>query len=148
MIEMCVNPASATGQGAQSMLTRYALKRFGKQAIKDNAKKYIAAKATSRVVGDLAGSAVMAATTGSVQVAANTAERMNGDVIAGTDDVTGETVFGGHTEGEDFGTAFAKAYGSKVIENYSEMFGAYFAPVLSPAAKWAGCQLIKGVCNI
>ena len=148
MIEMCVNPASATGQGAQSMLTRYALKRFGKQAIKDNAKKYIAAKATSRVVGDLAGSAVMAATTGSVQVAANTAERMNGDVIAGTDDVTGETVFGGHTEGEDFGTAFAKAYGSKVIENYSEMFGAYFAPVLAPAAKWAGGQLSKGMGKI
>ena len=148
MIEMCVNPASATGQGAQSMLTRYALKRFGKQAIKDNAKKYIAANATSRVVGDLAGSAVMAATTGSVQVAANTAERMNGDVIAGTDDVTGETVFGGHTEGEDFGTAFAKAYGSKVIENYSEMFGEYFAPVLAPAAKWAGGQLSKGMGKI
>ena len=92
MIEMCINPASAAGTGSTSMLTRYALKRFGKQAIKNNAKKYVAAKVGTRVVGDLAGSATMAATTGSVRVAAGTVERMNGDVYAGTDDTTVETV--------------------------------------------------------
>ena len=145
MIEMCVNPASAAGTGATSMLTRYALKRFGKQAIKNNAKKYVAAKVGARVVGDLAGSATMAATTGSVRVAAGTVERMNGDVYAGTDDATGETVYGGHSDGDSFGAALGKSFASTTIENYSEMVGEYFAPVLSPTTKWAGRQLSKGM---
>ena len=148
MLEMCVNPASGAGQSAQGMLTRYALKRFGKQAVKNNVKKYVAAKVGARVAGDVAGAATMAATTGIGHVTAGTAERMSGDIIQDIDETTGETVYGGHTEGEDALTAFGKAFASTTIENYSEMVGEYFAPVLAPAAKWAGGQLSKGMGKI
>ena len=147
MLEMCVNPASGAGQSAQGMLTRYALKRFGNQAVKNNVKKYVA-KVGARVSGDFAGAATMAATTGIGHVTAGTAERMSGDIITDIDETTGETVYGGHTEGEDALTAFGKAFASTTIENYSEMVGEYFAPVLAPAAKWAGGQLSKGMGNI
>ena len=136
MIEMCINPASAAGKGATSMLTRYALKRFGKQVVKNNAKKYAAAKVGARVVGDLAGSATMAGTTGSIRVAAGTVERMNGDVQADTDEETGETIYGGHTEGDSFGKALGKSFASTTIENYSEMVGEYFSPITSAAGKY------------
>lgn len=135
MIEMCLNPAAGTGQAAENMLVRYALKRFGKQAVKQNAKKYVAAKVATRVVGDVAGSAAMAATTGAIGVGADTMDRMNGQVQTDTD-ADGQTVFAGHDEGEDFGTAFGKAFAARTIENYSEMVGEYFAPVLGVGSQY------------
>ena len=39
MIEMAINPASGAGKGAASMLTRYALKRFGKKGLVKASKK-------------------------------------------------------------------------------------------------------------
>ena len=66
-------------------MTRYALKRFGKQAVKNNVKKYVAAKVGARVAGDEAGAATMAATTGVIRTAADATERMNGQVMYGTD---------------------------------------------------------------
>ena len=119
MLEMTINPASTAGNTAQSMLARYAMKRLGNKA---------AAKAigvAGRAVGDLAGAATMAATTGTGRVTADAFDRMN----------NGE---------EDWGTAIAKAYGGTVIENYSEMVGEYFAPVLGVA----GNGLSKGMDKI
>ena len=135
MIEMFLNPAAGTGQAAENMLARYALKRFGKQAVKQNAKKYVAAKVATRVVGDVVGSAAMAATTGAIGVGADTMDRMNGQVQTNTD-ADGQTVFAGHDEGEDFGTAFGKAFAARTIENYSEMVGEYFAPVLGVGGQY------------
>lgn len=140
MIEMCLNPASGTGHAAQNVMARYAIKRFGKKVVKDNAKKYLATKVATRVAGDIAGSSVMAATTGSVGVTADAINRMNGDVQYETND-EGLSVFAGHTEGDDFGEAFGKAFASRTIENYSEMMGEYFAPVLG----WAGKGVRKGL---
>lgn len=140
MIEMCLNPASGTGHAAQNAMARYAIKRFGKKVVKDNAKKYLGTKVATRVAGDIAGSSVMAATTGSVGVTADAINRMNGDVQYETND-EGLSVFAGHTEGDDFGEAFGKAFGSRTIENYSEMMGEYFAPVLG----WAGKGVRKGL---
>lgn len=136
MLEMCINPASGAGQGAQSMLTRYALKRFGKEAIKRNTKKYVASKVASRVAGDLAGSTLMSASTGLAHVGGGAVERMNGDVQADTDETTGESTYGGHTEGDSFGTALAKSFADTSIENYSEMVGEYFSPLTSLAGKY------------
>ena len=135
-LEMCINPASGAGQGAQSMLTRYALKRFGKEAVKRNTKKYVASKVASRVAGDLAGSMTMSATTGINHVIGGAVERMNGDVLADTDETTGESTYGGHTEGDSFGTALAKSFADTSIENYSEMVGEYFSPLTSLAGKY------------
>ena len=143
MIEMCLNPASGTGHAAQNAMARYAIKRFGKKVVKDNAKKYLATKVATRVAGDIAGSSIMAATTGSVGVTADAINRMNGDVEYDTND-EGLSVFAGHTEGDDFGEAFGKAFASRTIENYSEMMGEYFAPVLG----WAGKGIRKGLGNV
>lgn len=137
MLEMCLNPASATGSAATSRLSRYALKRFGKQTLERNAKKYAAAKIATRVAGDIAGSAAMAATTGSVRTMADAVDRTSGQAYYDTDENL-NTIFDGHTEGDDFGTAVAKAFGATTIENYSEMVGEYFAPVLGIAGKGMG----------
>lgn len=134
MLEMCINPAAGTGHTASSMMTRYALKRFGKQAVKNNVKKYVAAKVGARVAGDVAGAATMAATTGVIRTAADATERMNGQVMYGTD-AQGQSVFAGHTEGDDAATAIGKAFANTTIENYSEMVGEYFAPVLGTVGK-------------
>lgn len=144
MIEMLINPASGVGQSAQSTLTRYALKRFGKQVVKNNAKKYMAAKVGARVLGDIAGAATMAATTGSIHTLADAEQRMAGDVQFDTND-EGYSVFAGHTEGDDVGTAFAKAFANTTIENYSEMFGEYFAPVLKPITRKVGGAISRGM---
>lgn len=128
MVEMAINPASAIGKSAGSMMARYALKRFGKGA---------ATKALSRgarVAGDIAGAATMSATTGLGRVAADAAERMAGDIHYDIDQ-DNQTVFAGHTKGEDPATAYRKAFGATTIENYSEMFGNYFSPVLGGAGK-------------
>lgn len=134
MLEMCINPAAGTGHTASSMMTRYALKRFGKQAVKNNVKKYVAAKVGARVAGDVTGAATMAATTGVIRTAADATERMNGQVMYGTD-AQGQSVFAGHTEGDDAATAIGKAFANTTIENYSEMVGEYFAPVLGTVGK-------------
>lgn len=128
MIEMAINPASAMGKSASNMMARYALKRFGKGV----AEKALTAGA--RVAGDIAGASTMAATTGIGRVASDATERMAGQVQFATDE-DNQSVFAGHTEGEDPATAVAKAFGSTTIENYSEMFGNYFSPILGGAGK-------------
>ena len=140
MLEMCINPAAGAGHAAENKMVRYALKRFGKEAIKKGGEKYLkrqAMQVTGRVAGDLAGSMTMAATTGSARVAAGAMERMNGDILPDTDE-NGNTIYGGHTEGESLPTALGKSFADTSIENYSEMFGEYFKPVGEWAGKWAG----------
>ena len=119
MMEMMINPASGVGTSMGAKMTRYALKRFGKAAVKKGGKKYAARKGmeiTGRVVGDaLVGAPTMAATTGAVRTTADAFERMNNAKLAG--------------EEMSFGEAFGKAFANTTIENFSEMFGAYFKPL-------------------
>ena len=124
MLEMTVNPASSIGKGVANSLSRYALKRFGKTA----------AKGIGRAVGDLATAHIMTATTGSIRTMADAQRRMNGDLQFTTND-DGYSVFAGAENGEDAVTAIAKAFGATTIENYSEMVGEYFAPLLKPVGK-------------
>lgn len=123
MIEMAINPASTVGESAQSMLARYAMRRFGKKAVAK------AAGIAGRAVGDIAGSAIMAGTTGSIHVAGDAIDRYTGDIKTDVDD-DGRTVFVGHGDGESLGKAIAKAFTATAIENHSEMLGEYFSPVL------------------
>lgn len=134
MLEFALNPLSTTGKTAVSKLSRYALKRFGKKALKRNATKYAASRMAARVAGDIAGAAAMTSTTGSVRTVADAANRMNGQIYFDTDENL-NAVFDGHAEGDAPGAAIAKAFASTTIENYSEMVGAYFAPVLGAVGK-------------
>ncbi|MCU6767842.1 LPD5 domain-containing protein [Barnesiella propionica] len=135
MVEMCINPLSTTGTAATSKLARYAIKRYGKQAINRNAKKYASAKIATRIAGDIAGSAGMTATTGSIRTAADALDRMGGQVQFDTNE-EGKSVFAGHTDGDNVITAFSKAFAATTIENHSEMIGDYFAPVLGMVGKY------------
>lgn len=183
MIEMAINPASGAGKGAASMLTRYALKRFGKKGLVKASKKaaekafvraeeralakglsksaakaageraaaratkqtikFQAAKTGARVLGDIVGASTMAATTGAMRTAADAVSRHSGDVKFDVDD-KGHIVFAGHDKGDDWGTAIKKAFANTALENYSELFGAYFAPIGSFVGK-AGEKLLNKI---
>lgn len=140
MLEMCINPASTIGDAVTSRMARYAINRFGKETAKKAGQKAI--RSTVRVAADLAGAAAMTATTGAVGTAAEALERMAGDVTFDEDRI-GHAVFSGHDEGESPAEAFAKAFAGRTIENYSEMVGEYFAPVLGAAGKSIGKGLDK-----
>ena len=79
MLEMILNPASGLGEAAVKRMTQEAIKRFGKEAVKKAAKKYLAAKIGTRLIGDATGSAVMAGTSGLGHVTADTLNRLTGD---------------------------------------------------------------------
>ena len=135
MMEFILNPASRLGPTAVNRMMRVAVKRYGKAAVKAAAKKYLAAKIGTRVVGDIAGAAVMAGTTGQGRVTADMLNRMTGDVQF-REDGNGRIVYDGREGAEDsMATALLKAFGAQTIENHSEMLGVYFAPILGKAAK-------------
>lgn len=135
MLEMAVNPASTLGESTQSMLARYALSRFAKKGATRAAQKFAtkAAGAAGRALGDIAGSAVMAGTSGAVRVAGDAIDRHVGDIDTDMDG-QGQTVFAGH-DPESLGKSIAKAFTSTAIENHSEMLGEYFAPALGIVSK-------------
>lgn len=135
MLEMAVNPASTLGESTQSMLARYALSRFAKKGATRAAQKFAtkAAGAAGRALGDIAGSAVMAGTSGAVRVAGDAIDRHVGDIETDMDG-QGQTVFAGH-DPESLGESIAKAFTSTAIENHSEMLGEYFAPALGIVSK-------------
>lgn len=172
MVEMMVNPLAGAGKGAENMLARYAMKRFGKKAvekeIKKNIKKgmtkeaaeaaarqtaapiakraaaiaekdlgYKIAKGAVRGAGDIAAAAGIAATTGAVRTVADAVDRMSGDVHFKVD-AAGHNVFDYVDNKKDWLTAFREAYLGTMIENYSEMFGNYFGPLLGWFGKGAG----------
>lgn len=142
MLEMCINPASTVGEAATSRMARYAIRRFGKEAAKSAGHK--ALRAAGRAAADLAGAAAMSATTGAIGVAADAVDRMNGQVLF-DEDRPGHSAFAGIEPGsqEAPAAAFAKAFAGRTIENYSEMVGEYFSPILGAAGKAAGRGLEK-----
>lgn len=136
MIEMAVNPASATGTSMQSRLAKYALDRFSKKGA-SRAATILGTKAAGmagRAIGDAAGAAIMAGTTGAMRVAGDAVDRINGSVETDVDE-NGRTIFAGHEKGESTGKAIAKAFTANAIENHSEMLGEYFEPALGSLTK-------------
>ena len=134
MLEMIVNPASSMGKAAQQKVVRSLIKKFGKDAIRKSAQKYLLKKYGARVVGDALGASVMASTTGSGRVYADTRRRMTGDLNYNVNE-SGEAYYDGHEKGESFVKAFAKAFGAQAIENHSEMLGEYIKPLLGVVGK-------------
>lgn len=145
MLEMAVNPASTLGESTQSMLARYALSRFAKKGATRAAQKFAtkAAGAAGRALGDIAGSAVMAGTSGAVRVAGDAIDRHVGDIETDMDG-QGQTVFAGH-DPESLAKSIAKAFTSTAIENHSEMLGEYFAPALGIVSKLGRKGIRKGM---
>lgn len=142
MLEMIVNPASSMGKAAQQKVVRSLIKKFGKDAIRKSAQKYLLKKYGARVVGDALGASVMASTTGSGRVYADTRRRMTGDLNYNVNE-SGEAYYDGHEKGESFVKAFAKAFGAQAIENHSEMLGEYIKPLLGVVGKTAYKGLTK-----
>lgn len=128
MLEMAINPASGVGKGAMKASMRGMLKKYGKEKLKSNFKKYLLAKAGARVAGDVAGAHAMALTTGQGRVIADTMRRLTGDVQYGVND-NGQIVYSGRKVDVDgLAEAYLKSFESQAIENHSEMLGEYFAP--------------------
>lgn len=143
MVEMMMNPISGAGEGLGKAMTKYALKRFGKKAGSKIAEK--AATIAGRVAGDAMASTGMSATSGIVGIAADATARMTGTPLYTDDfgevsfgevarDITGKIVLDdngkpvpvGSVGKDNTGKALYKAFTSRTIENFSEMFGEYF----------------------
>ena len=135
ILEFALNPLSTTGSSVASKLARYAVKRYGLKVAKSVGQK--ALRVGARAVGDTVGSLGMTLTTGAMHTAADTIDRTTGDVHFGLDD-NNRIVYDGHEQGDDLGTAIYKAVASRTIENYSEMFGNYFGPLLGGAGRILG----------
>lgn len=135
ILEFALNPLSTTGSSVASKLARYAVKRYGLKVAKSVGQK--ALRVGARAVGDAVGSLGMTLTTGAMHTAADTIDRTTGDVHFGLDD-NNRIVYDGHEQGDDLGTAIYKAVASRTIENYSEMFGNYFGPLLGGAGRILG----------
>lgn len=131
MIQMATNPAGTTGRAMGIEVA----KRFGKEGLKTIG--YKAAKIGARAIGDVAGAAIMTGTTGVPAVMADATRRQVGNVIPSTEG------YAGRIEALDYGEALVKAYGSQTIENYSEMFGAYFSPMKKIAGATASNTMGK-----
>ena len=125
MLEMALNPASGVGKFAQRKAMQWAVKKYGKEKLKQLAKRYLLAKAGTRIAGDWLGAATMSATTGQARVAADAVQRRIGEVETDIDNF-GRVTYGGHKNGVDWGEAFGKAFLSNTIENQTEMAGDYF----------------------
>ena len=125
MLEMALNPASGVGKFAQRKAMQWAVKKYGKEKLKQLAKRYLLAKAGTRIAGDWLGAATMSATTGQARVAADAVQRRIGEVQSDIDNF-GRITYGGHKNGVDWGEAFGKAFLSNTIENQTEMAGDYF----------------------
>lgn len=140
MVEMALNPASGLGEAAMSKYMRNAIAKYGKEAVRKEAWKYVTKKCGYRIAGDVLGAALMTGTTGSARTLADTYDRLTGD-IKSTYDSKGKIVYDG-TENEEKGIlkAYLKAFGATAIENHSEFVGEYFNPLL----KGVGTLTMKG----
>jgi hypothetical protein len=140
MVEMALNPASGLGEAVMSKYMRNAIAKYGKEAVRKEAWKYVTKKCGYRVAGDVLGAALMTGTTGSARTLADTYDRLTGD-IKSTYDSNGKIVYDG-TENEEKGIlkAYLKAFGATAIENHSEFVGEYFNPLL----KGVGTLTMKG----
>lgn len=126
MAEFMINPATGTGKAVGKAAAKKLIMNFGKEAAKSTIGKI--ARSSARVAGDVAGAGIMAGTTGSMRTSADAVDRMMGEVKP-TIDADGYYRFGGTEERDSGMKAFAKAYGASTIENFSEMFGSYLAPI-------------------
>lgn len=119
-LEIAINPAAAIGTTAGSGVLRYAMKKFGKTALKQSRKTLKTAITLTRLGTDLAvGGPTMALTTGAGKTFADFNRRRTGQIEYGLDD-SGNLVFAGHEEGMNTGKAAATAIASQSLEYSTE----------------------------
>lgn len=125
MFSLYINPASGLGKTVASR----AIRRYGRRGVSKLTTRAIGTGA--RVFGDIAEMGIATATSGSGRVLAEAIERVNGSP---TYEISPEgfVVYGGQRDKEEFGRAYAKAFGSNYIENWSEAVGDYFLPLIKP----------------
>lgn len=140
MAEFMINPATGTGKAVGKAAAKKIISNFGKEAAKSTIGKI--ARNSARVAGDVAGAGIMSGTTGAMRTTADAIERATGDVESIIDG-DGYYRFGGNEEGDGALESFAKAYGASTIENFSEMFGNYLAPIGSAIGASAGKAMTK-----
>lgn len=126
MAEFMVNPATGTGKAVSKAAAKKIIANFGKEAAKSTIGKI--ARNSVRVAGDIAGAGIMAGTTGAMRTTADAVDRSIGEVKPVVDS-DGYYRFGGTEGGDGALEAFIKAYGAGTIEDFSEMFGNYLAPI-------------------
>ena len=142
MMEMAANPASGLSKTMVRQFGRSAIKRFGRAAVRRNAKKFVAGKVATTVAGDLAESAVLVNTVQQARTIADAVRRFTGDPIY---DMEGKLT--GFDGDHDAISAFAKAEGAAVIENYTELLGNHFGVIgkfLGKGVKAAGHKIGLG----
>ena len=147
MLEMAINPAAGVGKGAQAAFTRYMIKRFGSAALKRSLATKLAynvGKYGVRALGDIAGSSIMAATTGSARVTAEANRRMAGDAQFKLDDNLKPT-FSGVEGKEDAEKAWLHAFSQTAVDNFTEMEGFKYEKGGEALAKMAGKFVPKSV---
>lgn len=126
MVETMLNPASKFGESITKKFGKEIFKRVGRKL---GVKAARAAVHGTRVLSDMAGAAMMSATTSQARVAEDALNRLRGQVDFEINE-DGTLGFKGFVGGEDSAfKAYAKAYGANTIEHFSEMVGNYFAPM-------------------
>ena len=132
MAQFAFSPVKGVGPAAQKYCRTQLEKTFGKYATETVGKFVVkGGELAGRFAGDLAQGAAMTTTFNMADVAADTKNRMTGDLEAATDDKGNIVYSGKRTNVKSGGRAFAEAFAARTIENQSELVGEYFTPLLS-----------------
>lgn len=119
MLEMAINPISASGKTSAKMLLKYGLKKFANNK---------AAKVGARLLGDALAATGMAATTGAGEVLEGTTDRLAKNYDYGVD-ADGNLYANKKADAMGMGEAFARSFTTRAIENQSEMIFNAFKPI-------------------
>ena len=137
MLEMAINPAAKAGEAAVNKLVRYCLKRFPQKMMQKGWKGAVGrglVSGTARVAGDIAGSAIMTATTGLGQVKAGQIQNQIGDIKYEMDQ-HGNVHYSDRENEMTPEDAWKKSFKEQWKERGSEMIGGYFAPIIGTMGK-------------
>lgn len=125
MVQIAVHPAAALGKTSQGMMMRYMVKRFGTAALKRSLASRmltLGAKGVARLGGDIAAATAITSSMGLGNVAAETMQRMAGNIQGDfTDKELKHIGYLGTKDREDATSAAVKSFVNNVLENFTEM---------------------------
>ena len=116
MVEMVLNPLSASGKGLAKSIANYGIKKLGAKGVGK-----LAVKAGSRAIGDTVAALGMTATTGAPRTMSDAMSRILGEATYKSED--GTVKYAGHEGGKGVVESVLKSIGSNVLEYQSEMLG-------------------------
>ena len=173
MLEFMLNPLSGTGRSAQAMLTRYALKRFGRKATmelgEDAAKKILygdirqltksvfdkglskgARRLAAKTLAGKASARIAGDITGAAGMTATTGQgRVAADML---NRATGQVKFGVDTDGKVKYTGHDAPEESSLLTAYGKAFGSQFSEnyseFMGPYISYVGGMFANGLKKI